>query len=66
MIETEAAYRRRLRATRRALRPKVSCEGCGVPFRPARADQRFHSSACKQRAYRSRTLTRNAKPAMDA
>lgn len=53
----EAAYRRRLREVKRALRPKVACLGCGRRFKPTRTDQRFHSKACKQRAYRTRTVT---------
>jgi hypothetical protein len=52
----EAKYRRELRATRRALRPKVACAACGVLFIPSRTDQRYHSPACKQAAYRARLL----------
>jgi hypothetical protein len=64
--EREAAYRRRLRAVKRALRSRKQCAGCGLLFKPVRADQRFHSSACKQRAYRERMATRNGSPQTDA
>jgi hypothetical protein len=30
------------------------CEGCDVVFVPKREDQRYHSPACKQKAYRAR------------
>jgi hypothetical protein len=39
------------RAEARSPRP---CEACGETFEPARADARFCSSVCKQRAYRRR------------
>lgn len=32
----------------------TTCRECGIPFTPARADARFCSSACRQRAYRNR------------
>lgn len=51
---SEAAYRRELRAVRRALRAKVRCAACGDWFRPARSDQRFCGAACRQRAHRAR------------
>lgn len=35
-----------------------TCADCGATFTPARADAAYCSSACRQRAYR----TRNAKP----
>lgn len=38
-----------------------SCADCGETFTPARADAAYCSSACRQRAYR----TRNAKPVTD-
>jgi hypothetical protein len=34
--------------------PTVVCEACGVEFVPRRKDARFHSDACRQRAYRER------------
>jgi hypothetical protein len=59
-----------LRALRRALRAQEgiptqgrqplgsprepACATCGEPFDPTRSDQRYCSSACKQRAYRCR------------
>jgi hypothetical protein len=58
---SEAAYRRALRAAKRATRAKVKCAGCDLRFRPTRADALYHSPACKQRAYRERIL-----PAMTA
>jgi hypothetical protein len=42
------------KAKRRVKHTKRRCEECGTPFLPARADARFHSAACKQRAYRRR------------
>jgi hypothetical protein len=30
------------------------CRQCGAPYRPERADSRFCSNACRQRAYRER------------
>jgi len=53
-MRDEAAYRRELRRRKAANRPLVKCAGCPVAFRPARADQRYHSHACKQKAYRLR------------
>jgi hypothetical protein len=35
------------------------CAGCGGSFKPRRADARFHSAACKQRAYRQRVTASN-------
>jgi hypothetical protein len=32
----------------------MSCHGCGRPLPAGRADRRFCSAACRQRAYRSR------------
>jgi hypothetical protein len=31
-----------------------SCAGCGTPYRPLRADAKFCSGGCRQRAYRER------------
>jgi len=43
-------------AQARALRrpPIFKCQSCGTPFGPKRADARFCSVGCKQRAYRRR------------
>ncbi|MGO8906427.1 MAG: hypothetical protein ACLQMH_12510 [Solirubrobacteraceae bacterium] len=49
---TEAVYRRMLRAARRS---QVKCAGCGATFTPRRSNQRYHSLACKQKAYRWRS-----------
>lgn len=47
----ENAYRRALRA---AKRQAIRCAGCGAVFKPSRSNRRYHSAACKQKAYRSR------------
>jgi hypothetical protein len=44
------------REGRLAARENRSCEVCGDPFTPARADGRYCSSACRQDAYRKRKL----------
>ena len=46
-----------------------TCRECGNPFTPARADARFCSSACRQRAYRNRkqpNTIRNSNRVTDA
>ena len=48
----ENAYRRELRA---AKRQPVKCAGCGSVFKPSRSNQRYHTTACKQKAYRLRS-----------
>jgi hypothetical protein len=45
----EQRYRRRLQ---RESRDETHCTVCGVGFRPKRADAKFCSNACRQRAYR--------------
>jgi hypothetical protein len=35
--------------------PHVTCQ-CGELFTPSRSDARYHSNACRQRAYRKRKL----------
>jgi predicted nucleic acid-binding Zn ribbon protein len=42
------------RERRRVRRDERPCEECGRAFAPRRADGRFCSSACRQRAYRAR------------
>ncbi len=42
------------RAARRRPRSSAACEGCGRQFQQARADARYCSSVCRQRAYRQR------------
>jgi hypothetical protein len=54
----EAGIARERRATARgSTRP---CADCGEHFEPTRADVRFCSGACKQRAYRKRVTLRKA------
>jgi len=50
--ERDNEYRRRLRAANRST---VKCPGCGRMFQPSRSNQRYHSRACKQKAYRWRS-----------
>lgn len=50
----DAAYWRALRAANAANRPLVKCDGCACMFQPKRSNQRYHSRACKQKAYRLR------------
>lgn len=51
---SEAAYRRGLRATRRALRRKIVCAcGCGRVFKPTRVGHVFYDDACRQRGHRN-------------
>ena len=51
--QRDRVYRRELRARRRAMRVGI-CESCAETFRPSRADSRYCSNACRQRAYRRR------------
>jgi hypothetical protein len=51
-LARNAAARRK----RRAQRTEQDCDGCGKPFEPKRNDAAFCSPACRQRAYRSRTI----------
>ncbi len=44
------------RKRKQARRLSRQCPQCSTPFRPARADARFCSAACKQAAYRQRAL----------
>jgi hypothetical protein len=39
--------------------PPATCAGCPEPLPPGRSDKKFHSEACKQRAYRARRSTRS-------
>lgn len=55
--------RDRLRSARRAAaaaeeRAGRTCEACGDPFTPRRADARYCSNACRQDAYRQRKAGR--------
>lgn len=54
--EREAAYRRNLRARKRAMRPNISCASCGDKFKAARKDTKYCSAACRQRAHRERNM----------
>jgi hypothetical protein len=36
------------------------CEGCGEDFVPTRADARYHTGACRQKAYRNRQREQDA------
>lgn len=47
-------YRQARRRRPKALPQLVRCESCGREFEPSRADGRYCSSACRQRAYRVR------------
>jgi hypothetical protein len=42
------------RARRAVQHEERDCLGCGEPFTPTRADQHYHSNACRQSAYRRR------------
>ena len=57
-LERERAKRRRWYQRRKAkrewLKPPLTCI-CGVKFKPKRADMKYCSPACKQKAYRQRT-----------
>jgi hypothetical protein len=56
----QAARATAARQRRSDARGTRSCETCGETFEPTRADSRFCSSACRQRAYRNRkTVTGN-------
>lgn len=48
------AERARLRDVRLAARAGTVCATCGTAFTPPRADARYCSSPCRQRAYRMR------------
>jgi len=63
--ECRLALNATLARARRQLRTRASltCETCGKLFPPKRADARFCSFACKQRAYRQRqAITPTATP----
>jgi hypothetical protein len=40
---------------------EATCEGCGQPFTPDRADRRYHSDACRLKAERQRRHQRHAR-----
>lgn len=48
------------REDRRDKRSTTTCSTCGETFTPARADARYCSSACRQRAYRQRHTSTTA------
>lgn len=54
----DAEYRRELRATKRAAREanplELKCAGCGRLFETTDPRRRYHSDACKQKAFRLR------------
>ena len=51
----ECLYRfRKDERARWAVKPKRLCETCGTAYRPKRADARYCSPACRQKAYRRR------------
>jgi len=55
---SELCRRQVFRAEQKAKREPVAdkrCDSCKAPFRPARADSRYCSNACRQKAYRDRT-----------
>jgi hypothetical protein len=47
-------YKRASRKRTKGRLSDVTCNGCGESFTPKRADARYCSSACRQRAYRGR------------
>jgi hypothetical protein len=51
---TREMYTTRRREHRAATRANRPCETCGDTFTPPRADGRYCSDACRQRAYRAR------------
>lgn len=48
------SYGRARRERRYAARQRI-CEGCGLRFSATRSDAKYHSNACRQRAYRDRS-----------
>ena len=52
--EFYAAAQRNKRAERRPSGQRRNCATCGAPVTTGRADSRFCSSACRQKAYRKR------------
>jgi hypothetical protein len=48
------AENERHRELRRRARTDLRCDPCGEPFTPPRADGRYCSAACRQKAYRAR------------
>ena len=57
---TQRARRARKHATRLAF-----CQQCGLGFRPTRTDSRYHSRACRQRAYRQRHSQPHNPPSLE-
>ncbi len=53
-LDADNAKRRTRRAERRQYRPRIICGECDERFRPSRADSRYCSAACRQKAYRAR------------
>jgi len=51
----------RVRRRERRLIWSSPCDGCGNSFNPQRADARFCSGACRQRAYRQRARSRSTR-----
>ncbi len=49
------------RAVERTARQQIACEVCGASFTPKRSDAKTCSSACRQRAYRSRRYSSNVR-----
>ncbi len=56
-LDRDNASRRDLRARRRRARPAAVCAVCDTTFTGCRADARYCSATCRQRAYRSRKDT---------
>ena len=53
-------YAKQRREQRAERRENITCEICGEAFTPKRADAKYCSPACRQRAYREREVTSDA------
>jgi hypothetical protein len=51
-----AQRERRKRRSKYRYRPQRTCPTCNVRFQPTRADAEYCSNACRQRAYRLRSI----------
>lgn len=57
---SDRCYQRAWRAARRKTNRAMTCEICETAFQPKRAEARYCSNACRQRAYRQRQHTEAA------
>ena len=60
LVNPAPDHPRSTRLTHRVLRTgeididtPIACQACGEPFKPRRADAKFCSNACRQKAYRA-------------